>query len=357
MPEAILAGPDGKPAIDAETGQPITMEEMLRRRGIMAYKGVVSPLNMGQSSQAAAASAQAAVNGATVKPVSPAGDVDPASIAAAEVSGPDLDADGDGVVGNGGVPAGINGELPAVADAEKISPTDEVQDADGNWWPVAAMLAAGATMYGISKLNRRPATVGAVGEIVDQTPGGLKRVGPTINSDLTRVGPEPLQIGAEQRALPGPVQAAPVSEETSLTNALANRKNKLPNYHNPVQPSSRQQNAARQANNSRVQPAGTNPIPLDDKFADLLPAEQATAREIANRLRMERMQEDKAAKTKPRPGNTAVRKTKLRAKPSRVAPHFDNGSELVEAAALVRRLKASGVDMTKILPRMRLKVP
>lgn len=40
MPEAVLAGPNGQPAIDQETQQPLTMEELLRRRGMVAYGGV-----------------------------------------------------------------------------------------------------------------------------------------------------------------------------------------------------------------------------------------------------------------------------------------------------------------------------
>ncbi len=39
MPEVVLAGPDGKPAVDAQTGMALTMEELLRRRGMIGYSG------------------------------------------------------------------------------------------------------------------------------------------------------------------------------------------------------------------------------------------------------------------------------------------------------------------------------
>ena len=70
--QTVLAGQDGKtPAIDATTGQPLTMEEMLRRRGIVAAGNNVSMLgpqaapqsNAVASPTSAVAAAMAARNG------------------------------------------------------------------------------------------------------------------------------------------------------------------------------------------------------------------------------------------------------------------------------------------------------
>lgn len=372
MPEAILAGPDGQPAIDAETGQPLTMEEMLRRGGIMAYKGVVSPLNLAQSTQAAATSADAAVNPAPIDTM-----VDPSAIAPVEgtaLASNSPNGDGTPIIGSGGDPK-VAGDGTTTAAAG--NPTDEVQDADGNWWPIAAMIAAGATAYGVSKLKRRPGGTGGAAEIVDGTPANLKRVGPTINDSLTLVDPTDVkgsnrqlsstidganvakagEIGAGPKALSGTTPVRDTSVDgTSLTDSVVSRKRALNDHTVPGKsPSTRLQQGARQANNSRTQPPGTQPIPLDDKFTDLSPEELTVAKELAARNRLDRLQNE--AKPTRRIGQTSVYKAKARAKPSRVAPHFDQASELAEAVAIVRRLKAPGTNMGKIIPRMRLKVP
>ena len=49
--DTVLAGPDGKPAIDAATGMPLTMEAMMARRGILAVNGASSPFNQQQQAQ------------------------------------------------------------------------------------------------------------------------------------------------------------------------------------------------------------------------------------------------------------------------------------------------------------------
>lgn len=368
MPETILAGPDGQPAIDAETGQPLTMEEMLRRRGIMAYKGVVSPLNLAQSSQAAASSAGAAVNHVPFTTPTVQGDVDPASIAATEALNKDVDADGDGT------PIIGSANDSKITTDGVVNPTDEVQDADGNWWPVAAMLAAGATAYGVSKLKRRPGGSSGAGEIVDNTPANLKRVGPAINDSLTLVDPNEVKgsnrqlattidganvskagkIGAGPKSLSGTTPVRDTSKD-SLTDSIVSRKRGLPDYNVPGKSvSTRMQQGARQANQARTQPVGTQPIPLDDKFTDISPQEMEVAKELAARTRLERMHNE--AHPAKRIGQTKTYKAKARAVPSRVAPHFDQASELGEAVAIVRRLKAT-TNMSKIIPRMKLRIP
>lgn len=95
-----LAGPDGKtPAIDARTGQPLTMEEMLRRNGIVATGNNVSmmgapaaqvaapvPVNTANSASAAALASRAGANPAVVASTTPTNGGDPASPAALPVA-------------------------------------------------------------------------------------------------------------------------------------------------------------------------------------------------------------------------------------------------------------------------------
>lgn len=82
MPEAVLAGVDpSQPAIDQLTGQPLTIEELLRRRGLLAAQGRYtmfpgsSPTDVGTSAPQSAAAAQIAANngGASVGTVAPGG--------------------------------------------------------------------------------------------------------------------------------------------------------------------------------------------------------------------------------------------------------------------------------------------
>lgn len=69
MPETVLAGPDGQPAVDAQTGQPLTIEELLRRRGLVAYGGNYRFSPPDPAGTAAAAQAQGQV--ATAKGMAP----------------------------------------------------------------------------------------------------------------------------------------------------------------------------------------------------------------------------------------------------------------------------------------------
>lgn len=91
--QTVLAGQDGTtPAIDATTGKPLTMEELLRRRGIVAFGNNVSmmgptaaqvvasaPANTGNSASAAALASRAGANPAVVASTMPSKGGDPAS--------------------------------------------------------------------------------------------------------------------------------------------------------------------------------------------------------------------------------------------------------------------------------------
>lgn len=67
QPELVLAGPDQRsPAIEAETGNPVTIEELLRRRGLVAYGGNMrfSPLPQGGVGDGAMSGASGVAQGA-----------------------------------------------------------------------------------------------------------------------------------------------------------------------------------------------------------------------------------------------------------------------------------------------------
>lgn len=54
--DTVLQGPDGKPAVDQQTGMPLTMEEMLRRRGIVRMGNTTSTIGPNSATSAGAPS-------------------------------------------------------------------------------------------------------------------------------------------------------------------------------------------------------------------------------------------------------------------------------------------------------------
>lgn len=102
--QTILAGPDGKtPAIDAVTGQPLAMEELLRRRGIVAAGNNVSML------------------GPNVQPTAQPATTDPASAAAATLAARN------GGGGGGAMPAVAASTMPNASGTSSLvgAPTDD----------------------------------------------------------------------------------------------------------------------------------------------------------------------------------------------------------------------------------------
>lgn len=351
MPEVVLAGSDGQPAIDAATGLPVTMEELLRRRGILAHKGVVSPLNQGVPS--AAVDALAANAGATTTPSAVA--ATGADVAANAVS--------PSVVASS-VPAAI-----ATPAAAATTTTDGITAGDVAPW--LAVLLAGGAGYAAGRFRRGGTTPGdpetpptstdpnsprrnynmfrepedAEFEEIDPRrtngSGTHQRLDPLLDGqNVTQAD----KVGAGPARLSGP---EPVANDNAAA-SLAERRGRtaVQDFSPNGQPSTRMQNAARQSNNSRTQPSGSNVIALPDQFTDLTPTELAVARQIQSRIRTDRVSGQAARQ---RGVRTAGRGAGLPAP----APVYDQASELTEAVALVRRLKAQGVDASKMLPLVR----
>lgn len=147
MPQTVLAGPDGKtPAIDARTGTPLTMEEMLRRNGIVATGNNVSmmgpqapmPAPQGGPPSAVQAAMQARTGGAG----NPA--MGNAPVASTNPAG----GDGDGNDSEAGADAAHDAQMQQMA-SQGLSP-EAVQGLEA-----AGIVAAGtAAAYAAYKLSR-----------------------------------------------------------------------------------------------------------------------------------------------------------------------------------------------------------
>lgn len=340
MPETVLAGQNGAPAIDAMTGMPLTMEELLRRRGILAHKGVVSPLNQQTTpvvDPSAAASALAAnasaPNGTVLQP----------------------NGVGTGRLGDEGVP--IEASTPLITSP---NPSD---DPGSDLWPyILGAGGAAAAIYGARKLRNRPGMAATAATMSGERP----RVNPNLFrepdiidaefSELNRgsnrtldplIDPKNVahagEIGAGPKRLSGP---EPVANDNSVRDEIARRnipKGQLQDYNTRAPVSTRMENAARQSNNSRFQPPGTDPIRLADNYTDMSETEMGVARQIASRLRTDR-----------KLGETRVPGRRTSGSGVAPAPVYDQGSELAEAVAIVRRLRNSPpVNTQKLLPLIR----
>lgn len=347
MPEAVLAGPDGKPAIDAATGMPLTMEELLRRRGILAVKGVVSPLNQGGTPIATSPAEQALADAANATSTN-----SDSSTAAIGASPNTLDANG--------VPIG----------ATPATPTNMPVGSDGsggdgsNIWPwVAGSAGVAAAAYGARKLGRRGSFTDRF-KPEDYSLNTVSRDPIVEDAQWEEIGPDrigsnrrldPLldgknashadQVGAGPKALTGMAPVTDVSHDNSLTSAFAQRS--LSDLETRrVGTRTRLQQGAVQANNARVQAPGNTPIQLTDQFTDISPEEMGLAKQLASRIRTDRVS---GAAARSRGVRTAGRGAGL---PS-PAPVYDTGSELTEAVRLVRQMRTQGVNTHMLAPLIR----
>lgn len=357
MPEAVLAGPNGQPAIDQITGMPLTMEELLRRRGILSVGGVVSPLN----SVPVASPAQTAL-------------ADSADATAANSDGSNAAIGASpNTLNELGVPQGATEATPtAMQTAESAPGPDASEDEWLAWLLGAGALGAGA--YALSKLRGRKAAAAApevplTGEVLPshvRTPVD----GPSINNTLTRVdngGSNQVlnalidgknvaragEIGAGPKALSGP---APVTDlrtegEYNLASAVARQRGIPDYYEGPSRgPQSRMEYGARKAAYMREGTSNSDPIMLRDRYTDLSPEERTLASEIAGRLKAER--ESGRGKLPARIGTTKVNKqrNKLRAatRTPAYAPAALNEQTLAEAVAIVRKMRTTTPNLRTV---------
>lgn len=340
MPEVVLAGPDGAPSIDAATGMPLTMEELLRRRGILGVKGVVSPLNqspVGTTDASIAQQALAEASNATTAN---------SSGSAAEIGASPQRTDANGVA---------IGATPATPKVVPVSPAPD-DGSDGSMWPWAIGGAGLAGAYAYSKLRRRggrtpiDADINSVvsprfyrepiiedAQWEEINPGSNRKLDPLLDG---RNASHAEQIGAGPKSLAGAAPVTDVANDNTLTSAVATRR--LQDYNTRAPVSSRVQNAARQSNQSRVQPTGTNPIRLQDGYTDLDESEMGLARQLASRIRTDREIGQTRGVGSRRAGSGIA-----------PAPVYDQGSELAEAVAIVRAARARGVNTHALMPLVR----
>jgi hypothetical protein len=351
MPEAVLAGANGQPAVDAVTGLPLTMEELLRRRGILAYKGVASPLNVAAPTETVAATPANTELAASADATAANSDGSNAAIGASPDS---LD--------ETGTPIGATIATPTLKD-----PTVEEGSSDWMEWLAGAGLL-GAAAYGASKLRRKNAAVGAAPEAVV---GEVLPSDYTINNSLTRVGDTGSHqtldalidsknvskagaIGAGPKALSGPLPVENLEGDISLASSVAEQRRLANEYEGPSRgPQSRQEYGARKQSYMREGSTNDNVIQMRDRFTDLSPDELTLAKEIAGRLKS--IRDTGEGKLPARIGTTKVakRNAKARKVTSDVRTPMDQGSQtLLEAVKMVRQMKAQGVNVTSALRRI-----
>lgn len=273
MPEAVLAGVDPRqPAIDALTGQPLTIEELLRRRGILATGGNsrMMPLEM-----------------PVAAPVTPGV---AASVASASGAG-----------GSAAAPAGIVATPEQEAESEALAQRLGMQgvEADDNFDWITPLLAggtvAGGSLLAAGLLNRKRGdkpsarqdlaassnTDGAAAanssykvnnteETVPYYPVADNQVATTI-ADRKR-----LRAGNNNRtSAAGPAglnSATEVTDPSGLPKPSAGLPSRgpraLPDYSATGRPNTRQEIGARQAVQSRVLPDAP-PMQSGDAYSDI----------------------------------------------------------------------------------------
>lgn len=247
MPETVLRGPDGGPAIDEITGQPLTIEEMLRRRGILAVGGNSSPLH--QQSSVGSAGDDALVD-AVAASNSSAGVVPGAGATVA----PTVAASTQPIARGGPVAAQVAADPNMTA-----TNTPEEQSNLLEYLLGAGLISAAAYALAKSKLGRsNPASLmnAASVEDISNLPARSNIVDAEFYPVTDEAGPNRLAGAVAQRELSKP------------SNRLPTPNRLIPDYSGPA-PATRQQVGARQSVQSRQQLPGNDPIHLNDAYSDI----------------------------------------------------------------------------------------
>lgn len=191
MPDTILAGPDGQPAIDQATQQPLTIEELLRRRGLLAVNGATRV-----NGQAPAAPDATTANTGT-------GPLEQAMMARQGGAASKFD------------PLSSNYSTPGIGDGRNVAtdianPDTVVPSTANGFDPTIPLVAAGAAGagalgYALAKRKKRnngsgPAALGGANSSPSPKPGApggggnsvtkpttMQSKGANVNNTLTRV--------------------------------------------------------------------------------------------------------------------------------------------------------------------------
>lgn len=198
MAETLLRGVGDEPAVDQLTGMPLTMEELLRRRGIVAYNGNVRPSPLDASS--AGGGAMDALNsGAPV--LDDTGALITSGTAPTSPSSAPL-----APVDNPNAPIGPRGETPAQLDAMDDNAFNSWVEAAGGWAQLAAVGAATGLGWYLAQRRARN--------------GNLSEVASALAAQAPRVGTEAMQ---GEVTYPTRAPREPVDGEFSVVEALQDR--------------------------------------------------------------------------------------------------------------------------------------
>jgi hypothetical protein len=223
MQETVLRGQGAEPAVDQLTGAPLTIEELLRRRGLVSYGGNIrlTPLDGVTGAANSSGGVAAPTTDSSVASVDPlAGS--PSVVGASPVSaaGEALDI---GSAGNAAAGGAATGDV--VVTPEQSAAFEQLDNQTGGNGEsyidelIGLGLAGGALLLAYRAWKNRRGAAGVVPP-ADQTarmttpltptsPGGAALDTPIIDGEFTEVR-QPAQVTAEpQRALPAPRAALP----------------------------------------------------------------------------------------------------------------------------------------------------
>lgn len=279
MAQAVLAGPDGRsPAIDQLTGQPLTMEELLRRRGILAIGGNSRPMPFANDPTGSATTATAA----TLAGTKAAPTMKDVAATVANSTDPSVAA------GASPVPGLSKKTLDGMSD-------EEIDDLATNLAPIiGAGAVAGLANY---LLTRKRGGGGAAAGAADATSAtaennaaiGQRQIGSStakqadiIDGEFEVVHPNkslPNQGAMKQLGAPDVVDVSKPKavNRSAIAGALEDNMTR-------VKPNTRKEIGARQSVQSRTQPPGSGVIQLGDSYDDLTDTEFRQAITLRDQL-------------------------------------------------------------------------
>jgi hypothetical protein len=291
-----LAGPDGQPAVDAATGRNATMEELLRRRGILAVGDVPSafnhPVPSGQgeviNSGIQTGSAVGDALAGAPEPVAPVQEAafspEDASIAEALAAEGADDSLLDDLLTLGLIGAGTYAAWKALQKLRggKAANTPSVGNTPPN--------AGGTTdPIGPNGGGPRGPTVLYPQDMGTNARPGLPDAAP-IDAEFTEVEPQ-RQLGNQKLLASPAANSAAANQGGAVDGTKTQHSNQLHDFSPPEgsRPATRVELGARQAVQSRTLPSNDNPVFGVDDLSDLTDSEVRQAQTMTDQVLAERI--------------------------------------------------------------------
>jgi hypothetical protein len=293
MQETVLAGQNpNQPAIDAATGQPLTIEELLRRRGMLALNNVPSAFN------GSSATAPVAASAAATPVASP-----PTAVAGALASANGVQSPSTGTVGTP-VSATPHTVAAPVKPVEQMT-DDELSSYARDLIGAGAGAASALLMkYMLTRKNNPRAAVPDLAVDPNYNPR------PIEDAEFYPIRDNQLSTGGRDLVPTNGARTTPGHD--TVARALANRNGKavpdysvdrgttvggraanageLNDFNTRAPVASRQQVGARQSVQSRTLPSNSAVIQSGDAYSDVPDDVMAQIRSVAQELSSRRLQ-------------------------------------------------------------------